>query len=142
MADLDLASAQRKKRELNAQYQSTQNEIAAIQKKIDRLNAAEKKIAAIKKEAKQLKTDASKYNSTKKLGLSWKGENYETYVDFLDGSLKNTFQKYVNGIDDCQDRIITKVTEYENMILRKRTILSGLWTSINDLSAWIRKQLN
>lgn len=142
MADLDLASAKRKKREVNAEIKSTQNEIAILQRKIDRLDAVKKKVSSRKTETKRLKDNSSKKNVAKKLSLSWKGNQYDSMGRFLDGTVKYDFDNYIKAIDSCLDSIVDKITYYENAILRKRTILSGLWTTLNDLSAWIEKTFN
>lgn len=140
--DLDLDSAKKQKKEVKREIESTKSDIAVLQRKIDRLKKVKKKIAARKSEAKDLSDYASKKGATKKLGLSWEGWNYDVYVDFLDGSVKRSFKNYVEGIDDCLDRVVDKINEYENKILRKETLLSGLWTRFNDLSTWIEKLLN
>lgn len=142
MEDLDLDSAKKKQHDVENKIQVTKGEIAELRKKIERLEAVKKKVSNSKKQAKEIKSDASKKNSTKKLGIAWKGQNYDDYVDSLNGEVKANFKNYINGIDNCLDSLVDKINDYENAILNKTTILSGLWTTLNDLTAWIEKTFN
>lgn len=143
MEEADLASLERQRSDVSNRIQRTNNEIAAIERKIERLNAVKKKVSSIKEVAKQLKDSASKNRVAKEVGLDWKGKNYDNYASYLDGEVKNDFRDYIDGgIDGCLDRIVDEITKYENEIISKRTILSGLWTSFNNLSGWIEKQVN
>ena len=143
MEDADLESLRRQRSDVSSKIQRTNNEIAAINGKIERLNAVKQKVSSIKGTANNIKDLASKNKVSKSLGLDWKGKNYDDYASYLDGEVNSDFKKYIDdGIDDCLDRIVDEITKYENEILRKRTILSGLWTSFNNLSGWIEKQVN
>ena len=143
MEDSDLASLERQRDNVSSSITRTNNEITALNGKINRLNEVKRKVSAIKGTANDLKDRASKNKVSKSLSLDWKGNNYDNYASYLDDEVKSDFKSYIDdGIDVCLDRIVDEITRYQNEILRKRTILSGLWTSFNNLSGWIEKQVN
>lgn len=142
MAELDLETARRRKQNAQSEYTRIQSEITNFKDKIQRLEPVKKALKNIKEEANSLKKDASKKRSTSDLNIDWKGQKYDDYISMIEDNVKIDFVRYIDGIDDCLDHVVDKINEYENEIIKKRTILSGLWTTINNMTGWIEKLTN
>lgn len=128
---------------LNARIRNCKNEIATLERKIYRLNSAIEKIKGIKSDANNTKEKAAKKKVENNLTLNWKGDKYEAFVKMIDeDNLGGDLKGYVKNIDSILDNITWTRTSYQNQILSKTTILSGLWTALNNLGTSIETTFN
>ena len=72
---------------------------------------------------------------------SWKGSNYDSFIQSGD-SLINYNQKYYNNIDDARDAINLEIARLENEVYRQDGLIGDLHSLINSLAHRIENFFN
>lgn len=128
----------------NEQQQAAcQNEIDAIDEKIERL----REVYNIIDDAKEA-IDETQINQKNKISVGlyqslWTGSKAQYFYDLCEsGELLTSYSGYVNNIDDVEDAINWEINELEEKKNEKYGILSGLANAWDDLCTKIRNFFN
>ena len=113
-----------------------------LEGEISRLETAKTAVREIKSNLKEDQSDVSEKNSGRKLELSWKGSNYNTYLDQLGSDVKSSFRFYVDNVDDVLDEICDAITKRENEINNQVFLIGHVQSLINSGLNEVEKLFN
>lgn len=124
------------------QQGQTRSEIAAIEKKIERLrmaySAIDQEKEALKGYRKSIKDSVGFYDS------GWKGEHASHVYEACEknGTLYQSYSSYIDAVDSIEDSINREINRLNNLKAQRWGFLSSLIRAWNNLTTEIRNYFN
>ena len=134
----DKSYYEREKTNTKTQIDSKNNENAALQAKINRLNEVKQTLITEKALFASVKSACKSVIETPEV---WKGKNRSDF-DENGYDLVQLNETFFRDIDSALDAVNNEITRYENTIASNRGILGRLWSYFNSLANTIENWTN
>ena len=130
------------KKQNEQKQSSTQAQIDDLDDKIKAMKDAYKAIDTAKEELKDIRKAIKKMPS--EYDDKWKGRvSKEVYTSCKsEGELYSSYTSYIDAIDEIEDDLNLKLTDYENEKIKQEGFLVTLRTAWNDLCTKIQNFFN
>ncbi|MBC1514218.1 DUF5082 domain-containing protein [Listeria booriae] len=112
------------------------SESASIDEKLERLEAAKKKVDDALQNAKLLRDTVEKQREEL---ATWKGTKFNVYRSIVENSFSSDYKTFCNRLDEYYDDICDKITQLENERNDQEGLLGWFKSRANDIGNQIEK---
>lgn len=132
---MELYEAQNNYHQKVRRRQQAESEQATAEERVRRLRAAYSKVNEVYERAKGCRDTVKRQLD---IGDEWRGSRTQACSRYVEEVFLNSYEAYINQLDDIQDDIHTELTRQENEVLRLNGDIFGLGQAINNLWNFIQ----